>query len=348
MIWSAIITAIAGIIGLIVSHGENSMTNAMNAGLARENREDAQAYNTQAANVANQRTINNYNQLYSPAAQVNQLKAAGLNPSLFYGKGGTGGTGQAAAMAAPANMPAPIMQPTIKGDWMTDIISSLNETIKTKTDREKTESDIEVNQATVDKIYKDIEETDATIKKIEEETRTEVVSRELKEQEKRLKEQEVKFQQATFEDRVKMVSEMLRTQEETTNKIMREIDLLDIEKKYAEQLKKATLRNLNAQTAKLEAEKALVVAQEATERMRKILTLNEAVLTAQQCREVKQQVAVLESEERKLKDEISRERWKDKQYYRNRPSGSTPWAIISDAVKQFEANLKDWHIEYEE
>lgn len=62
-------------------------------------REENYRYNEMAANNADKRTRALYNDLYSPAAQLAQLKKAGLSPSLFYGDGG-GIAGQTGAMSA--------------------------------------------------------------------------------------------------------------------------------------------------------------------------------------------------------------------------------------------------------
>ena len=294
MIWTAIITAIAGIIGLIVSHGENATTNAQNAELARENREDAQAYNTQAANVANQRTINNYQQLYSPAAQVNQLKAAGLNPSLFYGKGGTGGTGQATAMAAPANMPAPVMQPTINSNWMTDIINSLQDTIKTDTERGKGKSETELNYSKIDEINSKIKETEASTKKIEEETKTEIVTRNFTETQNELAKLDLNYQNATFKERCEIVLKELDLLKENIRKTGKEIDQLDVEIKFKPKLYQNTIDLNNATISKIGVEKVKILAET-------YLNIAQTELAKAQTTKTKEEVNKLATEIEQLK-----------------------------------------------
>lgn len=56
-------------------------------------------YNERAADNADARTRALYMDLYSPQAQLEQLKAAGLSPSMFYGAGG-GVSGQTGAQGA--------------------------------------------------------------------------------------------------------------------------------------------------------------------------------------------------------------------------------------------------------
>lgn len=59
-------------------------------------------YGELAAQNAHLRTMDLYNKLYSPKAQLQQLKDAGLSPSLFYGDGG-GISGQAGAQGTGAS-----------------------------------------------------------------------------------------------------------------------------------------------------------------------------------------------------------------------------------------------------
>lgn len=56
-------------------------------------------YGEMAADMADTRTRALYGDLYSPSAQVKQLREAGLSPSLFYGDGG-GISGQTGAMGS--------------------------------------------------------------------------------------------------------------------------------------------------------------------------------------------------------------------------------------------------------
>lgn len=67
---------------------------------------DNYEYGEMAADNADERTRNLYADLYSPQAQMEQIKAAGLSPSLFYGdmggiSGQTGAQGTGAAGIAP-------------------------------------------------------------------------------------------------------------------------------------------------------------------------------------------------------------------------------------------------------
>lgn len=75
--------------------------NIMAAQREREAREQNYMFGELAAQNAHLRTMDLYNKLYSPKAQLQQLKDAGLSPSLFYGDGG-GISGQAGAQGSGA------------------------------------------------------------------------------------------------------------------------------------------------------------------------------------------------------------------------------------------------------
>lgn len=66
-------------------------------------REENYRYNEQAANNADARTRALYNDLYSPAAQMQQLKEAGLSPSIYASGGLAGKSGSTGAQGAGAS-----------------------------------------------------------------------------------------------------------------------------------------------------------------------------------------------------------------------------------------------------
>lgn len=83
-----------------------SQSNHMAAERERQARAENYKYGEMAADNANYRTMQLYNKLYSPQAQLGQLKDAGLSPSLFYGDGG-GISGQSGAMGTGAGSVSP-------------------------------------------------------------------------------------------------------------------------------------------------------------------------------------------------------------------------------------------------
>lgn len=94
------------IVGAGISAGANIFGAWLGNKLTKEREEEARAenykYNEMSADNADARTRALYNDLYSPYAQLQQLKDAGLSPSLFYGDGG-GISGQAGAMGSGAS-----------------------------------------------------------------------------------------------------------------------------------------------------------------------------------------------------------------------------------------------------
>ena len=75
---------------------------AVNTGMGMLSQLFSSHLNERAAQRADLRGRQLYHDLQSPAAQVEQLKQAGLSPALLYAKGGVGGSAQAGAQAAPA------------------------------------------------------------------------------------------------------------------------------------------------------------------------------------------------------------------------------------------------------
>lgn len=107
-------------IGQVVSSGIQAganvgMTVMNNIAAAKREMEARRAnyyYNEAAANNADARTRRLYTDLYGPQAQLEQIKAAGLSPSLFYGDGGgisgqTGAQGAGAAGISPTSFGIP-------------------------------------------------------------------------------------------------------------------------------------------------------------------------------------------------------------------------------------------------
>lgn len=90
-------SAISGAINYGIAKKENEWSKERERIARAENYE----YGEMAANAADLRTRRLYTDLYSPAAQLEQLKSAGLSPSLFYGDGG-GISGQTGAQGTGA------------------------------------------------------------------------------------------------------------------------------------------------------------------------------------------------------------------------------------------------------
>lgn len=88
--------------------------------------------NERAANNADARTRALYHDLSSPAAQVAQLKQAGLSPALLYAKGGVGGGTAAGAQAAPATSQVGSMLDLLNAKLMEAQIKNIDADTKKK------------------------------------------------------------------------------------------------------------------------------------------------------------------------------------------------------------------------
>ncbi len=82
--------------------GISAANAGVNTGLGMLSQLVSHRLNEKAAQKADLRGRQLYHDLQSPAAQVAQLKQAGLSPALLYAKGGVGGSASAGAQAAPA------------------------------------------------------------------------------------------------------------------------------------------------------------------------------------------------------------------------------------------------------
>lgn len=80
------------------------INNLLNFGFGNLTRANNYKYNEMSADNADKRTRALYNDLYSPQAQLQQIKEAGLSPSLFYGQA-SGISGQAGAQGGGAAGP---------------------------------------------------------------------------------------------------------------------------------------------------------------------------------------------------------------------------------------------------
>lgn len=104
--WETLLTnvASAAINAGVAAHQQNKQ-NQFNAQEAEKARQQTFALNEQAANNADARTRALFNDLYSPQAQMEQYRRAGINPSLMLSKG-LGGSGSSGAQGGAGNAAA--------------------------------------------------------------------------------------------------------------------------------------------------------------------------------------------------------------------------------------------------
>lgn len=280
----AFLALMGAILGAVISAATSAtnvqQTNDANAQLAKENREDQQAYNTQAAANANAETRRQYWDLYSPQAKVNQLKQAGLSVGLMYGGGGVGGSGGTAAQAAPATQQAPVMQPwQMTINPMTEAIAALNETKQTESNVEKQSAETEGIISLIQKQNQEIEQSKATIKMIEAQTEGQTITNTILASEKEIKDLHVKIEKATADEKILLVEQGLEKLIAERKVAQEQAYQMNIDSKYKEEMNDAILTTYKAQYWKLYEETILTQLQQDTEKVKKWLVTNQAKLT---------------------------------------------------------------------
>lgn len=291
---TAIISIIAAVIAATMSGigiWQADKANKQNQQLAIENREDQQAFATQAAKQANQATEHRYWNLYSPSSTVNQLKAAGLSPGLFYGQGGSSGQNVSAAQAiAPGSAPATV-NPIIPGDMFSQIFGQTD-----WNEVRKTDSDIEVNKTTIEKAQHEMDEIDAKIKLIEEQTKTQAVTRMGEELKNKYQELENEYAEKSMSDRLGMLTDQRNIMKATYNKTLKEIEGLDIDNKNKQELIDLTKKRMAAETAKLWAEQLNYMKDTQLKEAERQLTEMKTVLSMQEYRKGERMIKQLDQQ----------------------------------------------------
>lgn len=144
----AIIAGGIQVLGMILNGIFTSISNQKNRDYQNQLLDKQHKLNEEAADAADARQRAQYNDMYSPEAQVNALKAAGLSPALFYGGGNALGGGSAHGAQGPgttAGTPIPYANPM---QGITDVLSvvsqaKLNDALakQATANADKTESD---------------------------------------------------------------------------------------------------------------------------------------------------------------------------------------------------------------
>ena len=210
-----VMAAVAGI-GSIISQ---SVANEKNRELNEANREDQQSFSQIEAEKANERTENLYGKLYSPEAKVTQMRNAGLSPGLMYGMGGAGGTSSTqGAQASTPSVAAPVMNPIISKDIMGTLLNAMG------------------NMAEIKETESNVRKIDKEIDLIEEQTKTQVISQNGIELENKLKEIDLQYKGDTMQSTIDKLKAETEAIENNMRKTLKEIDLLEIDKKYKPQL----------------------------------------------------------------------------------------------------------------
>nr|QJB19731.1 MAG: DNA pilot protein [Microvirus sp.] len=223
-----------------------------------------QQFSREAAAQSDAYTRGLYRDLYSPQAKVKQLRQAGLSVGLMYGQGGTGGTSSTAgaqaatpaiqpAMAQAPRMNAPVINPALMN--VTDLLKALEDLPKNL----KTEKEIEV--------------MDAQIEKIEAETNSTILSSQGTELDNQLKKFEIKIKEATTDTQIEILKQELENLKTNQNKTKEEIENLKVDRyvkermlNISEEQNKYQIAKMVSETSKNIAEKALAESRAITDK----------------------------------------------------------------------------------
>lgn len=326
--------SIGGTIGTIFS---NKKMNEQNLDYAREAREDAQAFEAEQAQAANAAGLEMFYKTQSPQARVEMLKNAGLSPGLIYGGNGMQGGASAGAKANGTAGPMPNMVSLFDGSLLSTLSNTMNNTANTLINKQNADtnemgvkSQVEVNKSTIDKIDSEIEATMTAIEKMEAETQTEFVRKALMEQETLLKENMVTEANATLNSRINTADQMFKNLQKTYEEIENRVDLMNIEKKYKDDILKETKKNLQALTAKYWAEKGLSDAQRLVANAEEALKRKQADLTDAQKAHYNELVKNAKAATQQITDAINKDRWEELHYWEILfAKSNSPWSMIS-------------------
>lgn len=296
LVLSAAMTAI----GTGLNYYYQDKTNKEQMDFAREQQTQQQQFEQMAAKTANDRSLDMFYQTQSPHAKMEMIKNAGLSPGLIYGGGAaTQGSAAAAAKASSNAIPMPNIQTPFNGDYLNNLSNIMNNMADSDTERKRTEEDTKKIQKEVEALDAKIKETEANTKKIEEEAKTEVVTRNYTELQSKLAEKDLEFQNATFDDRVNIITEQLNEIRKNIEKTGKEIEMLDIEKEWKPKLYRSTLQLNNAQIQKIAKEKLLIMAQTTKAKAEKLLIDEQKAKTEQEKHN-------LQSERKKTEREVEK------------------------------------------
>lgn len=306
MIFLLLIAAGAGITNSIMSNAAAKKMNAENKQLQQENREDTQTFSREAVLQSNR----DYMQIYNEPAKFEQLKNAGLNASMIYGSG-FGGTSQSAPMAQTPVVNSPTMMPEYSSAWYDSLmkgIQTAGSLAEEKSNIEVNDQEIENMKAQIPAIEQSINESRARVENILADTglkNEQIETEDLKQlQQSYLNEQErlnMEWANATWQERVEMVSQQLRNLEAQEKEIYETIKGLEIDNKYKPGLYNAQIAQLNAQAAKLYAERGLILEQQA--------------LTQAQTKRTNAENIKLQNESEILRQDIARKQWENENYW---------------------------------
>lgn len=299
-ILAAVLSAVIGVVS-------NSITNAQNQQNANEQLANQQQFSHNEAELANQRALENYWATQSPESRVQQYKNAGLSVGLMYGGNAGGGIGVTSQAATPAaNLPV-MQSPMANG------LNDLFENIKKMQETENIGEDTEKKKQEIENLKSEIEVNNETITKIATENNlTEVLTSNAK-LDGSIKEIELEVSEGTKENRIQIVAEQLNNMRLEGEKMLKEIEGLQIDNNNKQRMYDATLKKMAAETSllwkqviKTEQETLLVKAQTALTSEQTNMTFAERQNAYQEFKNLKSLNAKIEAEIKLIKQETGK------------------------------------------
>lgn len=264
---SLIIAAVAG----IASYAANQQ----NVNNAIENREDTQEFNAEQAEVANQREYQKYNDLYGPAARVEQLQKAGLSPALFYGGTGTQGTSTPGTQATAGATPMPLVNPILDIAGMTGAMKGSQEANETKQNVTNLQQEVTNMQEQVKNYEQERKESAKRIDTMTQEINNLKVTEAATTLQNEILKVEKEIAEATKEDKMEIIRNSATRLSQDIEEATHRISILEIEEEKKRELTEALIANYKAATRELGARARLEAQQEVESEVKSWLHISE-------------------------------------------------------------------------
>lgn len=291
-----IFTLIASVLMGIAGIASTAKANKQNIENQQKMLEREQAFATESAEKANEETRAQYYELHSPAAQVQQMKDAGLSPALFYSGGGGGVVGNAAAQAQSPQLNAPLVNPLVKGNEM----NMLSDVMQQATENELTKAETKSTYQGIENMKQQIKESEAVINKYEKEAHNTEVSTKNLDLQNKMAEFDVQIKEATVKDAIEMIKKQRELIEKNVEETIEIINGLRIENSKKEEMINAQIRKMNAEINKLGKESFLIEAQTLVAEAEEELKKAEKKLTDKQREEVEQKIRIVKVQANKI------------------------------------------------
>lgn len=261
----------ADLVGAFISGAYNRQAQERSFEQQKELQANTQAYNTLMWNMSNE-----YN---NPLNQMARFKAAGLNPNLMYGQ--MANTSSPISMGTPSSpSPAQMQAPSLLESAQIGLVRAQKDNIEADTEEKRSgagekkanaqllttkemveKADLDIRKRLADS---NIQVNDETIKQIQQNIKLLVEQTDNIKVERAIKDIELKWQQATFDDRAELVKAEIR-------KANSEANLNNAQANRISTLLDQELANLQAEFNRIQADTALTEQQKDNLAQQKII-----------------------------------------------------------------------------